>query len=615
MTGMLADFHFLRPWFLAATLLAVPLYFWLKKLAAPGNNWAPVIDRHLLPYLLSQDGETPETSRPFTAAVITGWLLACLALAGPSWEKETQAVSRIDNALIIVLDLSLSMYAEDEEPSRLVRAKRKISDILKQRREGETSLIVYSGDAHTVVPLTGDNKTIANMLPSLEPGIMPQYGSNIADAMALVKKHIDKSHSRNIHVLLLTDELAVDDLEQSMDNIAKADSLSIITFGTEQGAPIPLQSGFLRDNRDNTVIARLNLQEIRDFAAGRAVSVSHNRLDNHDIRPFIESNGRLLQNDKDNRKTTLWLDSGYWLLLPLLLLMPAAFRRGWLLVFCLAVVPDQSYALEWQDLWQNRDQQASKAFDKGEHKKAADLFENPDWKAASLYRNGDYEKALQYFSDNSADGLYNKGNALAQLGRYEQAIASYDKALARQKDHQDAAANKALLQKLLEEKEQQQQQQDGDSKQDESQAQEGQDNRQDQQGQSSQESSTGEQSSQQQHSNGQQYNNPDGEPNNSQKNNDSQADGAADKDKTDQQHNNAQQMDDTAQQPEQQSQARDSRLSPDEELDARQQQALQQWLRSIPDEPGQLLKNKFRYEHEQNRRQNNLIDKESEQVW
>src|SRR5690606_35107252 len=128
--------------------------------------------------------------------IISGWLIACIAAAGPSWQKIQQPVSKQQDALVIVLDLSLSMYAEDEQPSRLVRARRKINDILQQRKEGLTALITYSGDAHVVVPLTDDGNTIINLLPALEPAIMPSFGSNIRAALQLAQQQLDNAAIR-----------------------------------------------------------------------------------------------------------------------------------------------------------------------------------------------------------------------------------------------------------------------------------------------------------------------------------------------------------------------------------------------------------------------------------
>lgn len=113
-----------------------------------------------------------------------------------------------------------------------------------------------------------------------------------------------------------------------------------------------------------------------------------------------------------------------------------------------------TYAWQWTDLWLTPNQQASQKLKKGEPKQAAELFQNPQWRGISYYRAGDYEKALSHFKqDDSAYGYYNQGNALAYLGRYEEAIAAYDQSLAKNPNFEDAQHNRSLVQQLLDQKE------------------------------------------------------------------------------------------------------------------------------------------------------------------
>ncbi len=114
--------------------------------------------------------------------LLTGLALAIasIALAGPSWQRLPQPIDQKTDALVVVLDLSLSMYARDVAPSRLVRARHAVTDILRARTEGFTGLVAYAGDAHAVAPLTDDVRTIENLLAALAPDMMPVLGSNPA---------------------------------------------------------------------------------------------------------------------------------------------------------------------------------------------------------------------------------------------------------------------------------------------------------------------------------------------------------------------------------------------------------------------------------------------------
>ena len=178
---MLADFHFLRPWWLLALLPAALVLFSLLKNKAQRGDWTRVCDAELLPYILQEQPTQTRNGGWLAAALAT--LLCILALAGPTWERLPGPAFRNDSALVIALDLSESMNAADIKPSRISRARYKIADILKQRKDGQTALLVYSGDAFTVTPLTTDTSTINSQLEALTTDIMPSPGSNPARAI------------------------------------------------------------------------------------------------------------------------------------------------------------------------------------------------------------------------------------------------------------------------------------------------------------------------------------------------------------------------------------------------------------------------------------------------
>ena len=171
-----AEFHFLRPWWLLAIVPALLLAGIFLKESVKHSEWKSAIQPELLKVLLEDGGEG--ANRWVSALTALGLLLMALALAGPTWNRLPQRVEQANDALVIILDLSYSMYAEDLAPSRLVHARHKIADILRMREQGYTALVVFAGDAHVVTPLTDDTGTIENLLSSLRPGMMPVAGSN-----------------------------------------------------------------------------------------------------------------------------------------------------------------------------------------------------------------------------------------------------------------------------------------------------------------------------------------------------------------------------------------------------------------------------------------------------
>jgi Ca-activated chloride channel family protein len=147
-----------------------------------------------------------------------------------------------------------------------------------------------------------------------------------------------------------------------------------------------------------------------------------------------------------------WHEEGPWLILPLIPLAALLFRRGLIAAALIALLPwpRPASAWQWEDLWRRPDQQAAAALEEGDSRRAADLFEDPRWAAAARYRAEDYAGAVDSLQglDNS-DDHYNRGNGLVRLGKYKDAIAAYEQALALDAGNDDARHNRDLLRQLL----------------------------------------------------------------------------------------------------------------------------------------------------------------------
>jgi len=599
-----AEFHFIRPtWLLAMFPYLVIIVFMLRNKLSRGN-WSAVCDADLLPYLL-QEKPRQNNRWVLTSSAIAAFLVI-VALAGPSWQRIPSPVFRNESALVIALDLSRSMDAEDIKPSRLIRARYKIADILKRRKDGQTALLVYSGAAFTVTPLTDDTETIASQLTALTTDIMPSEGDN---AELVLNKAVDLFKQAGLQkgqILLVTDGVDVDKTKETATALENY-SLSILGIGTTEGAPIALSSGgFLKDERGSIVIPKLNAADLAKLAQqGNGVYQSIS-TDDSDILALLSALEQpIKQQGKENKNLLLdqWEDKGPWLLLLVLPLVALNFRKGLLTIglVLLLPLPKNSYAVEWQDLWQNKDQQAAQAYKNKDFDKAASLFENPDWKAAANYKAGAYDKALESLvpkpDEKNAAVLYNQGNALAKSGQLEPAIKAYEKALALNPNDDDAKYNKELVEKALEKQKQEQKKQDQQKKKD----------KQDKQDKSDQSDKDDQQKK-------------DGEPSEQseqQKASDQKPEQSEEK-KPQQQHADEQGTPDNKE-PEKQPEADKAEQAAEaKKADAKQQpkptkelaqptdeqqQANEQWLNRIPDDPAGLLKRKFKYQYGQQRGQ------------
>lgn len=579
-----ADFHFLRPyWFIALIPLGVLLWL-LARRKLPDKGWKSVCDPALLPHVLIRQSAPRQSLARY--ALSLGSVLVITALAGPTWERLPEPVFRDQSALVIAMDLSRSMDAADVKPSRLIRARFKVADILRQRKEGLTAFVVYAGDAFTVTPMTDDTATIAAQLPVLSTDIMPAQGNRLDLALVEASKLLRQSGYTRGDVLVITDEIkgaaAVDAVSKLSEQGYR---LSIMGVGTLEGSPIPLKKGgFLRDAEDKIVITRLNETSLRDLAAIGGGTYTRLRVDDQDIQTLqsLQATDRLQNRQKDaDLKADIWREQGPWLLLAVLPLAALAFRRGYLLVLAVLLLPTPrpAMAIDWIGLWLRPDQQANRALAAGEAEKAAQTFRDPAWKAAAWYRAGNYEQALNALRDvGDNEALYNRGNVLARLGRFPEAIEAYEEALKRDPDHEDARYNRDLLEKELQRQQQQQNQPQGNK----------------------QDSRDPDQQSQPQ--DGQQQKSPSTE----------------DQPQSNEQAQQGNEIQDAPSEEAQKSQATplkdeggelgDTESTDNKPIDTLPEHkdeseiATEQWLRRIPDDPGGLLRRKFRYLHQQRSR-------------
>ncbi|AKH68739.1 membrane protein involved in colicin uptake [Spongiibacter sp. IMCC21906] len=646
------DLHFLRPEMLWAAPLLILTVILLMRGRWQGQRWQKYIDPTLLPYLLQNEVHTKPRRR--LLSLMTAALLLQLALLGPSWQQAPVALYKNQQALAIILDMSPSMLAEDIKPSRFKQAKFKLRDILQLREDGQTGLVVFSGDAFVVAPLTDDSNTLLTLLPGLYPGMMPVIGSNPKAAMQKAIELLDNGRGSNGQILLISDGVE----DQQMDGIKSllADTpypVSVLAVGSKDGAPIPLSDGgFARNNDGSIIVPKLKEANLRKLASSSGGLYRSLSLDNSDIESL---NAVASQVDKGeqhslDRRFDQWQDAGHWLVLLCLPLALLCFRRSWMPTLLLAGLlgshSNPSYALSWGELWTTPDQRGA-ALMESAPAEAAKAFKDPMWQGAANYRAGNYAAAAEAFGQSdTADAHYNRGNALANAGDLDGAIAAYDKALEKQPKMTDAHANRQLIQELKEQQEKQQQQQQGGDDQQNSDSQDKQQQNQNQQDQNKQNEKQQEQNQDQQNQqdNGQSKQNQkqDGQPSDKQGQNGDQAKDQQSGQNQEQEQNDQAGKDDAQQQAQQQKEQRQAQAAKDhaqqgqpeqqaassnddkeppqaqaaqgraatqeDQQLSEDQQAREQWLRKIPDNPAGLLERKFRYQSQQRSNRQDLSE-------
>ena len=611
---LLSDFHFIRPyWFIA--IIPVSLILWkLAKQHLINKHWESVCDPELLPYILIGKSGSKKYTNAILASVVS--LIMIVALAGPTWKRLPQPVFQKESALVIALDLSLSMYADDIKPSRLERARFKISDLLDLRKEGQTALLVYAGGAFTVTPLTDDVKTIKSQLSALSPAIMPAPGSRTDIAITKSTDLLKQAGMSQGHILLVTDEVEAKFENDFIQANKEGYTVSILGIGTEEGAPVSMgNSGFLKDRAGTIVIPKLDEKVLRQLASAGGGYYETSQITDGDIERLnrlFNSGMESSEETKTEFKTDQWQEFGPWLVLLILPIVAFGFRRGYLAILVCILIsnPDDATAFEWSDLWLNKNQQALRALNNEQADVASGLFQDNKWKAAAKYRSGDYAAAEELLNESrDNDSIYNKANALAKQGRYEEAITAYDQVLKKKPDHEDANFNKELVEKELEKQQQQQSQSGENPDQNENKEGDKEESGQEQQGSQSEGDKQQSDSEQQQSESGQQQGQQQGEQEEKENNETSEQQQAGKKESEQNKEEMKQQQAQAEEAKEEQNDEQQQESSQTmNELDE-EQQAEEQWLRRIPDDPSGLLRRKFKYQYQQQNRQSPTNEK------
>jgi Ca-activated chloride channel family protein len=575
MTEILTNFHFLRP--TAFWALLPLLYLLIKNYRHHFNtttHWTKVCDRELLPYLL-ESGKGKNSRFAFWLSGFVAFI-TIIALAAPTWQRSPSPAVRNNASLVIALNLSASMNAEDVKPSRLVRARYKIADLLAQRKDGQTALLVYSGAAFTVTPLTSDIETIHSQLEALTTDIMPSEGNNPVAGLEKAVELLKQAGLLQGHILLITDSAESSNAVPFAKKLG-AYQLSVLGVGTTDGAPIALsEGGFAKDESGQILVPKLQIAELGELAAAGNGRFQIMTADDSDVKNLLRTFDTPLAqtpSDKTNIFLEQWEDDGYWLILLILPWAAWQFRKGafYLAILFLLPLPKNSYAFEWQNLWHTPNQQAQRAYQKQQYSQAAEKFENPDWKAAANYKAGDFDKATEQFQQSNS--FYNQGNALAKKGQLKEALAAYEQAVKENPYDYDAKFNKEVVEKELEKQQKNQENKQQDSKSSEPPQNEKSDKNSQKQ-QSENKESDSKPTQKEEHQAG------DNPP--------KKADSKEEKSK---QENSPEKQDESKSQEKEPVEA--------EKLTTEQQQANEQWLKRIPDDPATLLKRKFKYQYSQ----------------
>jgi len=426
------DFHFLRPVFLwlfipAFIILVIGLLGLREEV-----KWKKVIAPHLRPYIITKGSESLKRRMHITALLLL--CIALLGLSGPTWKTIEVPGKTLETPVVVLLDLSQSMMSGDLQPTRLERAKFKISDLLDANPRARIALVVYAGTAHTAIPLSSDYKIIRSHLEGLSPQIMPFPGTNLEAALKLADTLTNVTSAPG-RIILFSDDFSEESFEILQKYRLQGDTkIDIFPMSTLSGAEF-----------NTSVLEKLNSVE--------GIIIHKLTLDKSDVEALastIEENIEF--KEKEKKKEDDWLDRGLWFALPFALFILWSFRRGrviYSLVF-MSMLYSCDGGTSFTDLWITREFQAQKLYNKGEFEKAAELFSDPLRKGVSYYKSGSYDQAIQFFiQDSTAMGAYNLGLAYFKNGDIAASEIAFGLALEMDPELDDARTNRVMAQQIL----------------------------------------------------------------------------------------------------------------------------------------------------------------------
>lgn len=433
-TPFFSQFHFLRPeWLLA--FVPMLLLLWMRWREESAASWKAILPTHLRQVLtIGEHGWRKQLPLKLLVVNVT---LAIIICAGPTWQRQASPFGEDKATMLVILDNSNSMLQNDLPPSRLVRSKQKIRDLLVARKGGSTGLVVFAGSAHVAMPVTQDSKVFDPFLAATTPEIMPIEGKFAEKALPLIDQQLQGQAGSS--VLLVSDGVNPATIDAYEAYFAeKPYQLLILAAGNSNVvSDTPLDLG--------------SLNKLANATGGRLVQTSVDNRDIETLNRYVERNMQL-----NGDSSMPWQDMGYPLLLPIAIIMMLWFRKGWLVQWCLvvtlstslfatpnAMAETVSLSVErtaqpkmmtvwekteqwWWDLWLTPDQQGQRWWNQGQYLQAAKHFNDPLRKGTAYYYAGEYALAHSAFltmqndpSDEAKDlGLYNAATALARQREY-----------------------------------------------------------------------------------------------------------------------------------------------------------------------------------------------------
>lgn len=273
--------HYLYLLVLLPILIALYIYFRIQRKKAIREFGNPEILEPLMP--------SASKSRPTLKFIIliTALSFLIVGIARPQFGAKLQKIKRKGIELVIALDVSNSMLAEDIQPNRLEKAKRAIAKLTERLTNDKIGLIVFAGEAYTQIPITTDYTSAKLFLSSISPDIVPTQGTAIGSAIDLAMKSFTPESETSKAIIVITDGENHEDDAVEMAKLAAENNIIVHTIGMglPQGGPIPIanaygQKDFRRDKEGQVIVTKLDEKMLQEIAvAGKGTYIRANNTE------------------------------------------------------------------------------------------------------------------------------------------------------------------------------------------------------------------------------------------------------------------------------------------------------------------------------------------------
>jgi Ca-activated chloride channel family protein len=319
-----AGFHFAEPFWFWALLALIPVAVWLWRSAAkaargPIHRYA---DPHLMPHLTgTRELKSVERWGRFLRWSLL-WALLVTALAGPRWDYDDVRLFHPGNNLLILLDISRSMQAQDVAPSRLARARQEVQDLILKNRQVRLGLIAFASVPHVLSPITEDTYTVMNSLPALSTDLVRLQGSRLQMALDRAETLLDSLPEDSARAILLISDGDFDEegLEERVAGLAaEGIKLHALGIGTGEGARVPApRGGWLTDRTGQPVTSALDETRLQRLAEVGGGIYERARYRDDDTEELLEAASvASIPAEAGDERTRIWNERFY---LPVLLL-------------------------------------------------------------------------------------------------------------------------------------------------------------------------------------------------------------------------------------------------------------------------------------------------------